>query len=214
MISLFAKIKQTYSAGGWRIGYAIFPPSPSGIAIRKTTLAYASECWSAASAPAQIASIEAFSTSDEMDNYRTLVAALHRRCTMELFSGLQKLGLDVAQPEGAFYVYPSFKPYAAQLAKLNIHTALQLSKWLISECGVAALPGSAFGEDDDSIKGGCFRLRMATSYLYFKDEEDRYQQGYELLEANAANVEVELPLLNEAVTALQGAVEKLKNTQV
>ena len=42
---------QTYSAGGWRIGYAIFPDTTFGATVKRTTLAYASECWSAASAP-------------------------------------------------------------------------------------------------------------------------------------------------------------------
>ena len=35
---------QTYSAGGWRIGYAIFPDTTFGATVKRTTLAYASEC--------------------------------------------------------------------------------------------------------------------------------------------------------------------------
>lgn len=114
------------------------------------------------------------------------------------------------RPEGAFYVYPSFKPFAAQLATFGVTTSIQLSKWLISECGIAALPGSAFGEDDNGCLGGRLRLRMATSYLYFKDEIERYEKGYELLSSGLANKDFDLPLLAEAIAALEAAVEKLR----
>lgn len=196
------------------MGYAIFPPSPKGETIRKTILAYASECWSAASAPAQLASVKAFSTDQSMCRYRKSVTALHRYCTSRLYSALKKLGLDVSEPGGAFYVYPSFSPYAGQLHELGISTSAALSAWLIRECGLAALPGSAFGEGDDGPMYGRFRLRMATSYLYFQNEEDRYERGYELLECCAAGKEIELPYLEEAIKALENAVQKLQNVCV
>lgn len=78
------------------------------------------------------------------------------------------------------------------------------------ECGIAALPGSAFGELDDGAVGGRLRLRMATSYLYFADQEERYEQGYNLLEAAARGEQIHLPMLDEALSALAAAVNKLK----
>ncbi|CEL03125.1 hypothetical protein ASPCAL04282 [Aspergillus calidoustus] len=210
-VILTGGLSKTYSAGGWRVGYAIFPSSPKGETIRKTVLAYASECWSAASAPAQLASVKAFSTGEAMRSYRKSVTALHRYCTRRLYSALKGLGLDVSEPGGAFYVYPSFSPYVAQLHKLGISTSADLSAWLIRECGLAALPGSAFGEDDDGPLHGRFRLRMATSYLYFQNEADRYERGYSLLERCASGEEIELPYLEEAIRALENAVQKLEN---
>jgi aspartate aminotransferase len=208
-------LSKTYSAGGWRVGYAIFPSSENGKAIQQTILAYASECWSAASAPAQHAAVVAFSTSPAMDRYRQNVVALHRHCTLRLYAALKGLGLEVAEPEGAFYVYPSFQPYAKDLEKLGVRTSKDLSKWLIEECGVAALPGSAFGEDDEGLVGGRLRLRMATSYLHFADEKERYVKGYEILEwsLETGNGEVKLPLLDEATAALEAAVKKLRPTE-
>jgi aspartate aminotransferase len=108
-------VLQTYSAGGWRIGYAIFPDTNFGATLKKTTLAYASECWSAASAPAQEAAAVAFDTSPDMDLYRTQVTRLHRYCTTALYNALVESGLAVASPKGAFYLYPSFHPYSEQL---------------------------------------------------------------------------------------------------
>ncbi|KAE8370238.1 pyridoxal phosphate-dependent transferase [Aspergillus caelatus] len=213
-VILTGGLSKTYSAGGWRIGYAIFPPSEKGEIIRKTILAYASECWSAASTPAQLASIKAFSTSEAMCSYRKSVTALHRYCTGKLYSALKELGLDVGQPGGGFYVYPSFSPYAAQLDKLGISTSADLSAWLIRECGLATLPGSAFGEDDDGPLHGRFRLRMSTSYLYFQSEIERYEKGYALLESCASGKDIQLPYLEEAIEALENAVQKLKSVRL
>ena len=204
---------QTYSAGGWRIGYAIFPDTTFGATVKRTTLAYASECWSAASAPAQEAAAIAFDTSPEMDFYRTQVTRLHRLCTTAFYNALVECGLAVASPKGAFYLYPSFHPYAEQLEKMGIRTSQQLSHWLVEECGIAALPGSAFGEDDGGLQGGRYRLRMATSYLFFENEEARYTKGYTLigntLLENAAT-SGQLPTLYKAIHAIQTAVKKVQ----
>jgi aspartate aminotransferase len=206
-------ILQTYSAGGWRIGYAIFPDTAFGATVKKTTLAYASECWSAASAPAQEAAAVAFDTSPEMDLYRSQVTRLHLHCTTALYNALVESGLAVASPKGAFYLYPSFHPYAEQLEKMGIRTSQQLSHWLVEECGIAALPGSAFGEDDEGLQGGRYRLRMATSYLFFENEEVRYTKGYKLIESavieNAAT-SGQLPMLDKAIHAIKAAVKKIQ----
>lgn len=193
------------------MGYAIFPNTDFGRTVRTTTLAYASECWSAASAPAQVAAAVAFDTTPEMDSYREQVATTHKACTLKLYQALKDCGLAVPEPKGAFYVYPSFHPYTKQLEALGITTSAQLSRWLIEECGVAALPGEVFGEDDEGMTGGRYRLRMATSYLYFKDQKDRYSRGYELLRQSAESREtVRLELLDEAIEAIRKAVAKLE----
>lgn len=146
-----------------------------------------------------------------MDQYRSQVATLHKQCTLELYGELSQLGLDVAEPQGAFYIYPSFQPFANQLQSIGIQTSAELSSWLITECGIAALPGSVFGEDDAGLSGGRYRLRMATSYLYFKTNAERYDHGYKKLEAvEKAEEAVDLPLLRGAVEKLQAAVAKLR----
>ncbi|KAH6639562.1 pyridoxal phosphate-dependent transferase [Boeremia exigua] len=210
-IILTGGLSKTYSAGGWRVGYAVFPNNDFGKTVQAAILAYASECWSAASAPAQEAATVAFDTSPEMDVYRTQVAALHKRCTLELYQALKDCGLDVPEPQGAFYIYPSFQPFAEQLQRIGIKTSAELSTWLITECGIATLPGSAFGEDDQGVPGGRYRLRMATSYLYFQTTTKRYELGPELLASAVIDKEPpRLPLLQEAIKALESAVAKLR----
>ena len=148
-----------------------------------------------------------------MDIYRSRVTRLHRDCTTALYRGLIQCGLAVAPPKGAFYLYPSFHPYAEQLEKMGIHTSQQLSHWLVEECGIAALPGSAFGEDDEGLQGGRYRLRMAASYLFFENEEARHKKGYELIESamlkNAA-ASRQLPMLDKAISAIRAAVKKIQ----
>lgn len=209
MLTIF----QTYSAGGWRIGYAIFPDTAFGATVKRTTLAYASECWSAASAPAQEAAAVAFDTSPEMDLYRMQVTRLHRHCTTALYIALVECGLAVAPPKGAFYLYPSFHPYAEQLDKMGIRTSQQLSHWPVEEYGIASLPGSAFGEEDEGLQGGRYRLRMATSYLFFENEDARYTRGYKLIgnsmRENAAT-SGQLPMLEKAIEAIKAAVKKVQ----
>lgn len=146
-----------------------------------------------------------------MDAYRAQVSATHKACTLRLYRALKGMGLAVPEPKGAFYVYPSFHPYTAQLEALGIRGSKELSRWLIEECGVAALPGEVFGEEDEGLKGGRLRLRMATSYLYFKGREERYTRGYDLLSQSEKDPEdLKLELLDEAVEAIGRAVAKLK----
>lgn len=150
-----------------------------------------------------------------MDVYRTQVTRLHQYCTSALFKALTDCGLAVAPPKGAFYLYPSFHPYTKQLEAMGIRTSKQLSHWLVEECGIAALPGSAFGEDDEGLMGGRYRLRMATSYLFFASEDARYTDGYKLIEMALVEdpiVSGKLPMLDRAVEALKAAVEKVKSS--
>lgn len=161
--------------------------------------------------PAQVASVRAFSTSDDMDTYRAEVALLHKHCTSRLYVAVRDMGLDVPEPQGGFYIYPSYRPFTKELQSLGVKSSNNLSRWLITEFGVAALPGSAFGEDDrNGPAGGKLRLRMATSYLYFTNDEDRYSKGYDILALNTETEKLELPLLDEAIEALAVSVDKLR----
>lgn len=153
----------------------------------------------------------AFETTAKMDLYRQQVVCVHNTCTLRLYHALKDCGLDVPKPKGAFYLYPSFQPYEESLKTLGISTSVQLSRWLIEECGIAALPGSVFGEDDKGLKSGRYRLRIATSCLYFEDHKERYTRGYRLLDQAATDPEdLKLDLLDTAIAAIQKAVAKLR----
>lgn len=56
---------------------------------------------------------------------------------------------------------------------------------------------------------------MATSYLYFAGDREKYEQGYDLLDRALSDegAGIDLPLLDEAINAIQKAVMKLKSVQ-
>lgn len=74
-----------------------------------------------------------------------------------VYNELVKMGLDVIKPKGAFYILPSIK-------KFNM-TSEEFCDRLLSEGGVACVPGSAFGQ------GGEGYIRI--SYCYSKEDLDR-----------------------------------------
>jgi len=53
---------------------------------------------------------------------------------------------------------------------------------------------------------------MATSCLYFRDEKERFQEGYKLLSLSQQGKPMSLPLLDEAIEALRAAVDSLRMT--
>lgn len=77
---------------------------------------------------------------------------------------------------------------------------------------MATLPGSAFGEEDNGPEAGRYRLRMATSGLFFRSPEARYEQGYQMLDqVEQKGYDMALPILDEAIAAIQRAVERVKS---
>ena len=52
---------------------------------------------------------------------------------------LRDMGLDVVQPEGAFYLFPSIEKFGLDSAEFCTR--------MIREAGVAATPGFCFGSD-------------------------------------------------------------------
>ena len=57
----------------------------------------------------------------------------------------QRAGLDLAMPDGAFYLFPDFSPLAECLHQRGIHDSAALCEALLEDTGVATLPGDAFG---------------------------------------------------------------------
>src|SRR5579872_5135830 len=62
-------LSKTYSAGGWRLGYAIAPAGDAGRKLLSAVRALGSEVWSSASAPIQAAAVVAFSADAELEVY-------------------------------------------------------------------------------------------------------------------------------------------------
>ncbi|MCB9594518.1 MAG: aminotransferase class I/II-fold pyridoxal phosphate-dependent enzyme [Sandaracinaceae bacterium] len=136
-------------AGGWRLGAFVFPERLRG--LLDSMSAVASETFTGTSAPIQYAAVRAFEGGEVMERYlvnaRRICSALGRWCARKL----RGAGVECPQPIGAFYLFADFGPLRERLAERGIHSARDLSARLLSDVGVATLPGSDFGRPDAEL---------------------------------------------------------------
>ncbi len=131
-------------AGGWRLGALILPPD-APCALRDALIGLASENYSCASAPIQVAALAAYELSPEVHAFltaqRRILAAIGKAVYLEL----RETGLRVHPPQGGFYLLIDFSPFRKALARRGISTDEQVCENLLEDRGVALLPGKAFG---------------------------------------------------------------------
>ncbi|MCK6528009.1 aminotransferase class I/II-fold pyridoxal phosphate-dependent enzyme [Myxococcota bacterium] len=136
-------------AGGWRLGTFTFPRSLRW--LLEAMAAVASETYTSTSAPIQYAAVRAFQGGLEIEEYltraRRILASLGRQCA----DRLRGAGARLADPEGAFYLFPDLGPHRERLAARGIRTSDALCRRALDETGVAFLPGSAFGRPPDEL---------------------------------------------------------------
>jgi aspartate aminotransferase len=122
--------------------------------------AVASETYTSVSAPIQYAAVEAFRGSMAIERYlwhaRRILSTLGKKC----YQILADAGVRIHPPEGAFYMFPDFSPFAEILEKRNIKNGATLCERLLQETGVAMLPGRAFERP-------CKELTARISYINF-----------------------------------------------
>lgn len=159
-------LSKAFSAGGWRLGYAILPAGERGSRLGKALQALASEIWSAAATPIEEAAIVAFTPDSDLESYIRRAAHLHGHVTHALYRSLRALGIACPLPAGAFYLYPDFAAWRTPLARLGVTTSPQLAQYMLDTWDIATLPGTAFGEKPETL-----RLRLATSMLYGPSRE-------------------------------------------
>jgi len=136
-------------AGGWRLGSCVFPEQLRWLLDAMAIVA--SETFTSTSAPIQYAAVKAYDGSDEIDDYlrhsRRILSALGR-C---LAKKLNKAGIKTLKPGGGFYLFPDFSPHAEKLAGRGITASCELCERILTETGVALLPGSDFGRVPEEL---------------------------------------------------------------
>lgn len=137
-------------AGGWRLGIALLPKSLGG-EFRDVMLGVASETYSCASLPVQLAACKAYEWNDKVKTYLVQQRKLLSFIGNWSAATLRKSGLDVHDPEGGFYLFVDFSPLKAKLNKAGIKTSQKLCERLLKDTGVALLPGDAFGMKPDYL---------------------------------------------------------------
>lgn len=142
-------VAKTYAMTGWRVGWMVSP-----VDVTKAATNLQSHVTSNVSNVSQQAALAAVSGS--LDAVVEMREAFDRRRKM-MYSMLSDIDVvDVLEPQGAFYAYPSFaKLYGSEIAGRTINSTLDLAALLLEEAKVAIVPGEAFGE------GGAARLSFA-----------------------------------------------------
>jgi aspartate aminotransferase len=136
-------------AGGWRLGVALVSKS-LGKEFMECVVGIASETYSTAASPVQVAAISAYQYNDEIKDYLFHQRRILRALGSEVYSRLKGAGVNVHPPQGGFYVNPDFSSVADKLSAKGIKNSADLCEKLLEEAGVALLPGNAFGYSEDS----------------------------------------------------------------
>ncbi len=152
---------KAYAMTGWRMGYLA---APAELARQMLKIhQYAVMC---APTTSQFAAIEAMRNGDEDIEY---MAAEYNRRRRYIVKGLRKMGLPCFEPEGAFYVFP-------EIGALGLSSE-EFCERLLSESGVAIVPGTAFGAGGE----GFARISYAYSVKHITEALDRMEKFIQTL---------------------------------
>jgi aspartate aminotransferase len=154
-------VAKTYAMTGWRVGWSI-----STVELAKGMNKLQSQSTSNVCNVAQLAAIEAL--GGPQDAVAEMRSAFDRRRQLAVAKLSAIDGVEVVEPEGAFYVFPSFEAVLGrELAGRKVETTLELAEVLLEEAKVALVPGEAFGSP------GYARLSYALSDSDLEEGIDR-----------------------------------------
>lgn len=144
-------LSKGFAMTGWRLGYIAADP-----AIVKGCEKLQGQFTSGTNSIAQRAAITAL-TGDLLPSLEMAKAFTERRKRiLELLAEIP--GIQCAEPEGAFYVFPVVKAFFGKKAgDTVIANADDLCMYLLNTAHVSTVTGSAFGEPD------CIRMSFANS---------------------------------------------------
>jgi aspartate/methionine/tyrosine aminotransferase len=134
-------MSKTYSVTGWRVGYILSPENVTG-AIRKMH----DFMTVGAPAPLQEAGAVALRLPDA---YYLELAANYTMRRDRLFQVLKAAGLQPFAPGGAYYIMCDIGPMREHRGLAN---DVEFTRFLVTDVGVAAVPGSSFFRNPASGK--------------------------------------------------------------
>ena len=155
-------VAKTYAMTGWRVGWMIGPPD-----VVKAATNLQSHTTSNVANVSQRAALAA--VSGGLDAVAMMREAFERRgrTMVKLLAGIP--GVEVLEPQGAFYAFPNLSAYLDRpIRGRRATTTVELCELLLEEVQVAVVPGEAFGAPgyarlsfalgDDDLGEGCRRI--------------------------------------------------------
>jgi len=144
-------VSKAYAMTGWRIGF-IAAPQWIVKGCNKLQGQYTSGPCSVSQKAAEAA------WNGPQDCVEEMRLAFQRRKELIVSLARQIPGLEVNDPQGAFYLFPKCSAYFGKTdGKRTISTSTDLALYLLEEGHVATVGGDAFGSPS------CFRMSYATS---------------------------------------------------
>jgi aspartate aminotransferase len=170
-------------AGGWRLGFIYIPPQIENLI--STVIGVASETYSCAPSPIQIAATKAYDYTSNTDIFLTKQIELLSEISLYCTEKLNDIFVKVHAAQGGFYLFPDFSFYADELKNRGIESSEQLTTALMEETGIALLPGSAFGMSAQSLTTRLAFVDFDGTQILFDDETeleyDKVKEGISLL---------------------------------
>lgn len=155
-------VAKTYAMTGWRVGWVVGPTD----VIKAASNLQSHQTSNVANVSQRAALAAVAGPLDAVAEMRTAFA--RRGATMvQLLRGIE--GVDVLDPQGAFYAFPSFEGVLGRtIAGRKIDTTLDLASVVLEEAKVAIVPGEAFAAPgyvrlsfalgDDDLSEGITRI--------------------------------------------------------
>ena len=132
-------VAKTYAMTGWRVGWMIAPPDVIAAATNLQSHVTSNVC-----DVAQRAAIAALNGDLSCVAEMRVTYDRRRRTIVSMLSEIP--GVVCAEPEGAFYAFPSFEGLLGRpIAGRTASTSLDLASLILDEAKVAFVPGEAFG---------------------------------------------------------------------
>jgi aspartate aminotransferase len=158
-------VSKAYAMTGWRIGYG-GGPKPLIDLMRKV----AGQTTSNPSSISQWAAVEALNGPQDFIAERAKHFEARRDLVVSMLN--QATGIRCAEPEGAFYVYPSIEGLIGKVTEggVTIDSDDTFAAELLDAEGVAVVQGSAFGLSP------YFRISYATSETVLEEACRRIQR--------------------------------------
>lgn len=149
-------VSKSHSMTGWRIGFLFAPAQITKHMIK--VLQYNVSCASSISQKGALAAL-----TEGKDDAVPMKKEYKKRMEYA-YERLVKMGFTVTKPSGAFYIFPSIKPFH--------HDSHEFALNLVKEAGVALTPGTAFSDYGQ----GYVRLSYACSMEQLKEGLDRMER--------------------------------------